>query len=166
MWIIGVTNSTKNKKYIYIFVFLCICNQMCRLSFSWRVLMGLLHVAEQKEEKDGIKTDDCGKLQNGENGKEGGTAASAVNISEEKKKASKQRFMFNIADGGFTGGCTFLPLFFSISCLSLWPFCPSSQSFTPCGRMKRGPPPSPRRLMRYGTVAMITGCWLESYSIL
>uniref|UniRef100_A0A3P9P4Q4 Chromodomain helicase DNA binding protein 4 n=1 Tax=Poecilia reticulata TaxID=8081 RepID=A0A3P9P4Q4_POERE len=57
---------------------------------------------EQKEEKDGIKTDDSGKLQNGENGKEGGTAASAVNISEEKKKASKQRFMFNIADGGFT----------------------------------------------------------------
>ncbi|PWA23841.1 hypothetical protein CCH79_00010933 [Gambusia affinis] len=57
---------------------------------------------KQKEEKDGIKTDDSGKLQNGENGKEGGTAASAVNISEEKKKASKQRFMFNIADGGFT----------------------------------------------------------------
>uniref|UniRef100_M4AA75 Chromodomain helicase DNA binding protein 4 n=1 Tax=Xiphophorus maculatus TaxID=8083 RepID=M4AA75_XIPMA len=67
-----------------------------------KILMGFLHVAEQKEEKDGIKTDDCGKLQNGENGKEGGTAASAVNISEEKKKASKQRFMFNIADGGFT----------------------------------------------------------------
>ncbi|MED6269035.1 choline dehydrogenase 4, partial [Characodon lateralis] len=57
---------------------------------------------EQKEEKDGIKTSDSGKLQNGENGKEEGTAASAVNISEEKKKASKQRFMFNIADGGFT----------------------------------------------------------------
>uniref|UniRef100_A0A096M4P9 Chromodomain helicase DNA binding protein 4 n=1 Tax=Poecilia formosa TaxID=48698 RepID=A0A096M4P9_POEFO len=46
---------------------------------------------EQKEEKDGMKTDDSGKLQNGENGKD-----------EEKKKASKQRFMFNIADGGFT----------------------------------------------------------------
>uniref|UniRef100_A0A3Q2PE10 Chromodomain helicase DNA binding protein 4b n=1 Tax=Fundulus heteroclitus TaxID=8078 RepID=A0A3Q2PE10_FUNHE len=58
--------------------------------------------AEQKEEKDGIKTDESGKLQNGENGKEGGTAPSGVNISEEKKKASKQRFMFNIADGGFT----------------------------------------------------------------
>uniref|UniRef100_A0A3Q2DMN4 Chromodomain helicase DNA binding protein 4 n=1 Tax=Cyprinodon variegatus TaxID=28743 RepID=A0A3Q2DMN4_CYPVA len=57
---------------------------------------------KQKEEKDGTKTDDSGKLQNGENGKEGGTAASAVNINEEKKKASKQRFMFNIADGGFT----------------------------------------------------------------
>ncbi|XP_035991036.1 chromodomain-helicase-DNA-binding protein 4 isoform X5 [Fundulus heteroclitus] len=57
---------------------------------------------EQKEEKDGIKTDESGKLQNGENGKEGGTAPSGVNISEEKKKASKQRFMFNIADGGFT----------------------------------------------------------------
>uniref|UniRef100_A0A8D0DBN0 Chromodomain helicase DNA binding protein 4 n=1 Tax=Sander lucioperca TaxID=283035 RepID=A0A8D0DBN0_SANLU len=30
------------------------------------------------------------------------TAASVVNVSEEKKKATKQRFMFNIADGGFT----------------------------------------------------------------
>uniref|UniRef100_A0A3Q2QLC6 Chromodomain helicase DNA binding protein 4b n=1 Tax=Fundulus heteroclitus TaxID=8078 RepID=A0A3Q2QLC6_FUNHE len=58
--------------------------------------------SKQKEEKDGIKTDESGKLQNGENGKEGGTAPSGVNISEEKKKASKQRFMFNIADGGFT----------------------------------------------------------------
>lgn len=46
-----------------------------------------------------------GKLQNGENTKEGGTAA-PVNVSEEKKKATKQRFMFNIADGGFTGGHT------------------------------------------------------------
>ncbi|XP_028280173.1 chromodomain-helicase-DNA-binding protein 4 isoform X2 [Parambassis ranga] len=54
---------------------------------------------EQKEEKD-VKTEP-GKLQNGENTKEGGTAA-LVNVSEEKKKATKQRFMFNIADGGFT----------------------------------------------------------------
>lgn len=45
-----------------------------------------------------------GKLQNGENTKDGGAAA--LNISEEKKKATKQRFMFNIADGGFTGGQT------------------------------------------------------------
>ncbi|XP_042345222.1 chromodomain-helicase-DNA-binding protein 4 isoform X3 [Plectropomus leopardus] len=57
---------------------------------------------EQKEEKDAVKTEDSGKLQNGENAKEGATAAPAVNISEEKKKATKQRFMFNIADGGFT----------------------------------------------------------------
>uniref|UniRef100_A0A671Y9U0 Chromodomain helicase DNA binding protein 4 n=1 Tax=Sparus aurata TaxID=8175 RepID=A0A671Y9U0_SPAAU len=42
------------------------------------------------------------KLQNGENTKEGATAAPVVNVSEEKKKATKQRFMFNIADGGFT----------------------------------------------------------------
>uniref|UniRef100_A0A3B4UGT7 Chromodomain helicase DNA binding protein 4 n=1 Tax=Seriola dumerili TaxID=41447 RepID=A0A3B4UGT7_SERDU len=55
-----------------------------------------------KEEKDGVKTDESGKLQNGENTKEGGTAAPVVNVSEEKKKATKQRFMFNIADGGFT----------------------------------------------------------------
>uniref|UniRef100_A0A3B4UDV3 Chromodomain helicase DNA binding protein 4 n=1 Tax=Seriola dumerili TaxID=41447 RepID=A0A3B4UDV3_SERDU len=57
---------------------------------------------ELKEEKDGVKTDESGKLQNGENTKEGGTAAPVVNVSEEKKKATKQRFMFNIADGGFT----------------------------------------------------------------
>uniref|UniRef100_A0A1A8I4L9 Chromodomain helicase DNA binding protein 4b n=2 Tax=Nothobranchius TaxID=28779 RepID=A0A1A8I4L9_NOTKU len=55
---------------------------------------------DPKEEKDGVKTEEPGKLQNGENAKDGGAAA--VNISEEKKKATKQRFMFNIADGGFT----------------------------------------------------------------
>ncbi|XP_008278376.1 chromodomain-helicase-DNA-binding protein 4 isoform X2 [Stegastes partitus] len=55
---------------------------------------------EQKEEKDAVKAEDSGKLQNGENTKEGG--AVPVNVSEEKKKATKQRFMFNIADGGFT----------------------------------------------------------------
>uniref|UniRef100_A0A7N6ALN0 DNA helicase n=1 Tax=Anabas testudineus TaxID=64144 RepID=A0A7N6ALN0_ANATE len=37
-----------------------------------------------------------------DNTKDGGTAAPAVNVNEEKKKATKQRFMFNIADGGFT----------------------------------------------------------------
>ncbi|XP_058503493.1 chromodomain-helicase-DNA-binding protein 4 isoform X5 [Solea solea] len=57
---------------------------------------------DQREEKDGVKTDESGKLQNGENTKDGGTAAPVVNVSEEKKKATKQRFMFNIADGGFT----------------------------------------------------------------
>uniref|UniRef100_A0A8C5I1U5 DNA helicase n=1 Tax=Gouania willdenowi TaxID=441366 RepID=A0A8C5I1U5_GOUWI len=63
----------------------------------------VLFFLEQKEEKDGLKTDEPSKLQNGESTKEGGaTAASVVNVSEEKKKATKQRFMFNIADGGFT----------------------------------------------------------------
>ncbi|XP_074930248.1 LOW QUALITY PROTEIN: chromodomain-helicase-DNA-binding protein 4 [Cottoperca gobio] len=57
---------------------------------------------EQKDEKDAVKTDESGKLQNGENAKEGATAAPVVNVTEEKKKATKQRFMFNIADGGFT----------------------------------------------------------------
>ncbi|XP_028984736.1 chromodomain-helicase-DNA-binding protein 4 isoform X5 [Betta splendens] len=57
---------------------------------------------EPKEEKDSLKTDEPGKLQNGENVKDSGTAAPVVNVSEEKKKATKQRFMFNIADGGFT----------------------------------------------------------------
>uniref|UniRef100_A0A673BEI6 Chromodomain helicase DNA binding protein 4a n=1 Tax=Sphaeramia orbicularis TaxID=375764 RepID=A0A673BEI6_9TELE len=55
-----------------------------------------------KEEKDGVKTEESGKLQNGDNTKEGGTTIPVVNVSEEKKKATKQRFMFNIADGGFT----------------------------------------------------------------
>ena len=58
-----------------------------------------------------MKTDESGKLQNGENTKEGATAVPVVNISEEKKKATKQRFMFNIADGGFTGGYTHIHLF-------------------------------------------------------
>ena len=59
-----------------------------------------LAAAEQKEEKEGVKTEECSKLANGEKAREGGAT---VNISEEKKKATKQRFMFNIADGGFTG---------------------------------------------------------------
>uniref|UniRef100_A0A673BBJ9 Chromodomain helicase DNA binding protein 4a n=1 Tax=Sphaeramia orbicularis TaxID=375764 RepID=A0A673BBJ9_9TELE len=59
-------------------------------------------LTEQKEEKDGVKTEESGKLQNGDNTKEGGTTIPVVNVSEEKKKATKQRFMFNIADGGFT----------------------------------------------------------------
>uniref|UniRef100_A0A3P8S9H2 Chromodomain helicase DNA binding protein 4b n=1 Tax=Amphiprion percula TaxID=161767 RepID=A0A3P8S9H2_AMPPE len=56
---------------------------------------------QQREEKEAVKSDDSGKLQNGENAKEG-AAAPVVNVTEEKKKATKQRFMFNIADGGFT----------------------------------------------------------------
>ncbi|XP_026156813.1 chromodomain-helicase-DNA-binding protein 4a [Mastacembelus armatus] len=53
-----------------------------------------------KEEKEAQKPEDSTKLQNGDSSKEGtGSAAGAV--TEEKKKA-KTRFMFNIADGGFT----------------------------------------------------------------
>lgn len=59
--------------------------------------------AEPKEE-DSVKADEPGKLQNGESAKDGAAAASVVNVGEEKKKTTKQRFMFNIADGGFTGG--------------------------------------------------------------
>uniref|UniRef100_A0A7N8Y5V8 Chromodomain helicase DNA binding protein 4b n=1 Tax=Mastacembelus armatus TaxID=205130 RepID=A0A7N8Y5V8_9TELE len=55
---------------------------------------------EGKTESDEVKSkgeiDDVNTLFNG------GTPASVVNISEEKRKATKQRFMFNIADGGFT----------------------------------------------------------------
>ncbi|XP_051920883.1 chromodomain-helicase-DNA-binding protein 4 isoform X4 [Hippocampus zosterae] len=55
---------------------------------------------DQQEDKDGVKSEDSSRLQNGENTREG--ALSVLNVSEEKRKASKQRFMFNIADGGFT----------------------------------------------------------------
>ncbi|XP_077430769.1 chromodomain-helicase-DNA-binding protein 4 isoform X3 [Vanacampus margaritifer] len=55
---------------------------------------------DQQEDKDGVKSDESSKLQNGENTRE--ASLSMLNVSEEKRKASKQRFMFNIADGGFT----------------------------------------------------------------
>uniref|UniRef100_A0A671REJ7 Chromodomain-helicase-DNA-binding protein 4-like n=1 Tax=Sinocyclocheilus anshuiensis TaxID=1608454 RepID=A0A671REJ7_9TELE len=55
---------------------------------------------ELKDEKHGVKSEDSAKLQNGENAKE--TSGGVDGVSEEKKKAVKQRFMFNIADGGFT----------------------------------------------------------------
>lgn len=114
-----------------------------------------------------MKTEEATKLQNGENAKEGATAASVVNVSEEKKKATKQRFMFNIADGGFTGGETRTLLFFLFFLvLSFDLFSLSFQSFTLCGRMKREQPLSPRKPLRFGTVAMTTGCWLALYSIL
>lgn len=48
-----------------------------------------------------MKPEEAAKLQNGDGSKEGGATAAAA-ASEEKKKA-KSRFMFNIADGGFTG---------------------------------------------------------------
>uniref|UniRef100_A0A8C1LLQ0 Chromodomain helicase DNA binding protein 4 n=1 Tax=Cyprinus carpio TaxID=7962 RepID=A0A8C1LLQ0_CYPCA len=54
--------------------------------------------AELKKMK--MKSEDSAKLQNGENVKE--TSGGGDGVSEEKKKAVKQRFMFNIADGGFT----------------------------------------------------------------
>lgn len=60
--------------------------------------------AEQTEEKDSVKADEPGKLQNGESAKDGAAPVSVVSVGEEKKKTTKQRFMFNIADGGFTGG--------------------------------------------------------------
>nr|XP_020471103.1 chromodomain-helicase-DNA-binding protein 4-like [Monopterus albus] len=52
-----------------------------------------------KDEKEAPKLEEATKLQNGDSSKEGTAAAGAA--SEEKKKA-KTRFMFNIADGGFT----------------------------------------------------------------
>uniref|UniRef100_A0A8C8A1R8 Chromodomain helicase DNA binding protein 4a n=1 Tax=Oryzias sinensis TaxID=183150 RepID=A0A8C8A1R8_9TELE len=57
-----------------------------------------------KDEKEAPKPEEATKLQNGDGSKEGAasaTAVSASSVSEEKKKA-KTRFMFNIADGGFT----------------------------------------------------------------
>ncbi|XP_016103271.1 chromodomain-helicase-DNA-binding protein 4-like [Sinocyclocheilus grahami] len=59
----------------------------------------------QKDEKDSGKTEEAGKLQNGESAKDGtagaATGAATAAAAEERKKA-KTRFMFNIADGGFT----------------------------------------------------------------
>ncbi|PWA33426.1 hypothetical protein CCH79_00014152 [Gambusia affinis] len=60
-----------------------------------------------KEEKEAPKSEEAAKLQNGDGSKEGAATAAAAastasGVSEEKKKA-KSRFMFNIADGGFTG---------------------------------------------------------------
>ncbi|XP_073318941.1 chromodomain-helicase-DNA-binding protein 4a isoform X4 [Pagrus major] len=69
--------------------------------------------ADLKEEKEAPKTEEATKLQNGDSSKESAASAAAATAappaaaaaagaaSEEKKKA-KTRFMFNIADGGFT----------------------------------------------------------------
>uniref|UniRef100_A0A3Q3CWK4 Chromodomain helicase DNA binding protein 4a n=1 Tax=Haplochromis burtoni TaxID=8153 RepID=A0A3Q3CWK4_HAPBU len=60
------------------------------------------HVKEEKETQKPVES--AAKLQNGDGNKEGTAstaAATASGASEEKKKA-KTRFMFNIADGGFT----------------------------------------------------------------
>ncbi|XP_067267230.1 chromodomain-helicase-DNA-binding protein 4a isoform X2 [Chanodichthys erythropterus] len=51
----------------------------------------------QKDEKESGKTEEAGKLPNGESAKDSAAAA----LAEERKK-TKTRFMFNIADGGFT----------------------------------------------------------------
>lgn len=130
--------------------------------------------AEPKEE-DSVKADEPGKLQNGESAKDGAVAVSVVNVGEEKKKTTKQRFMFNIADGGFTGGWLhththrYFLNFVSLFCLQFdlfFLFVFFSQSFTPCGRTRRGQPPSPRRPLRFGTAAMTTGSLPASSSIL
>uniref|UniRef100_A0A8C8A4S4 Chromodomain helicase DNA binding protein 4a n=1 Tax=Oryzias sinensis TaxID=183150 RepID=A0A8C8A4S4_9TELE len=59
---------------------------------------------KEAEKEEAPKPEEATKLQNGDGSKEGAasaTAVSASSVSEEKKKA-KTRFMFNIADGGFT----------------------------------------------------------------
>lgn len=66
-----------------------------------------------KDEKEAQKPEEATKLQNGDSkeskdSKESvalAAAATASGVSDEKKKA-KTRFMFNIADGGFTGART------------------------------------------------------------
>uniref|UniRef100_A0A8D3BSC3 DNA helicase n=1 Tax=Scophthalmus maximus TaxID=52904 RepID=A0A8D3BSC3_SCOMX len=67
---------------------------------------------EEKEVKEAPKAEEATtKLQNGDGSKESAATATTTNAaaapaaaaaSEEKKKAAKSRFMFNIADGGFT----------------------------------------------------------------
>lgn len=87
-------------------------------------------------------------------------------------KAEKPRFMFNIADGGFTGeprggspgvlGCGWGP-----RAPDARPHPPPApQSCTRCGRT-RSAPPSPRgSSTRSGTGATTTGCWPASSCIL
>ncbi|XP_077937087.1 chromodomain-helicase-DNA-binding protein 4 isoform X1 [Gasterosteus aculeatus] len=73
--------------------------------------------ADLKDEKEPLKAEDVAKLQNGDGSKEGGATAAAAAppplaastaaaviaaASSEEKKKAKSRFMFNIADGGFT----------------------------------------------------------------
>ncbi|GAA6230377.1 chromodomain-helicase-DNA-binding protein 4-like isoform X1 [Lates japonicus] len=60
-----------------------------------------------KEEKEAPKPEEATKLQNGDSSKEssasaGTAAAAAAGAASEEKKKVKTRFMFNIADGGFT----------------------------------------------------------------
>ncbi|XP_019109577.1 chromodomain-helicase-DNA-binding protein 4 isoform X2 [Larimichthys crocea] len=58
-----------------------------------------------KEEKEAQKPEEATKLQNGDSSKESGAsaaAAAATPTALEEKKKTKTRFMFNIADGGFT----------------------------------------------------------------
>ncbi|XP_075868349.1 chromodomain-helicase-DNA-binding protein 4-like isoform X3 [Nelusetta ayraudi] len=62
---------------------------------------------EPKDEKEAVKPEEAAKLQNGDGSKEGGatataTATAAAAAASEEKKKAKSRFMFNIADGGFT----------------------------------------------------------------
>ncbi|KAG8004777.1 Chromodomain-helicase-DNA-binding protein 3, partial [Nibea albiflora] len=63
---------------------------------------------DPEEEKEAQKPEEATKLQNGDSSKDSGASAAAAAAattpaaaSEEKKK-TKTRFMFNIADGGFT----------------------------------------------------------------
>ncbi|KAM9340313.1 chromodomain-helicase-DNA-binding protein 4a isoform 1-T1 [Symphorus nematophorus] len=66
--------------------------------------------ADLKEEKEVPKPEEATKLQNGDSSKESGAsaataaaaAAAATGAASEEKKKAKTRFMFNIADGGFT----------------------------------------------------------------
>lgn len=50
-----------------------------------------------------MKSEEATKLQNGDSSKESGATAAAAGATSEEKKKAKSRFMFNIADGGFTG---------------------------------------------------------------
>ncbi len=56
----------------------------------------------QKDEKESGKMEESGKLPNGESAKD-----SAAGAATEERKKAKTRFMFNIADGGFTGKTVF-----------------------------------------------------------
>lgn len=74
--------------------------QLCHFYTEFYLMTFTMFIllVDQKDDKESIKMDEPAKLQNGDSSKDGVTGGA----SEEKKKA-KTRFMFNIADGGFTG---------------------------------------------------------------
>lgn len=110
--------------------------------FYLRKFTTFILLVEQKDEKESGKIEEPAKLQNGDGGKDG----VAAGASEEKKKA-KTRFMFNIADGGFTGkkddqiiSLVHVTFFFCCCFLLVYLLHDVLQSCTPCGRMKSEQP--------------------------
>lgn len=101
------TPPADEKKGTKLFLLAHDCKQKCQSIFPCRFLctdtLWSCPAAEPKEEKEAVKSEEATKLQNGDGSKESGAAAAAAGATSEEKKKAKSRFMFNIADGGFTG---------------------------------------------------------------